>query len=417
MCHRHLDNHTSTTSAARLLSKYFCHTAVFSSGERFPVLLYRDSYQPVALPIRYIIDERRENNKSGTLARDCRVLSWFYEWCDAREIEIEIRLLDGDILTKGEITSFCRYLRASRSEVLVGSIGTSNARGKGHCNVLSPETFNSYIRVVESFLLWAAYEFIPVATPEEAVRETVKGAVQRVKRAFSSNRTSGRTISTRGGLSRKEVEEIREVIRPGAHNPFRMSTQYRNQLIFELLLATGIRRGELLKIKLTHLPVGSKTTLNIVRAPDDKDDPRRNEPQVKTRMREIPLPRQLRVALWKYVQKHRKSNGTAYLFTSARNGAPLDSGGVNWIFSFLVKKHFSHLRGRLSPHTMRHTFNEMLVELAQSLDWTEGQIRDLQRYLNGWSESSEMPTRYTRRLIEVQAMEVAQRFQQRLYDF
>jgi lipocalin len=90
---------------------------------------------------------------------------------------------------------------------------------------------------------------------------------------------------------------------------------------------------------------------------------------------------------------------------------------VNWIFSFLVKKHFSHLRGKLSPHAMRHTFNELLVELAQSLDWTEGQIKDLQRYLNGWSEISEMPTRYTRRLIEVQAMEVAQQFQQMLYDF
>lgn len=213
------DDRTSTMASAQHLGKYVCHTAVFSSGERFPVILYRDTYQPVALPIRYIIDERRENNKSGTLARDCRVLSWFYEWCDARKIEIEIRLLAGDILTKAEITSFCRYLRASRSEVLVGSIGTSNAHGKGHDKVLSPETFNSYIRVVESFLLWAAYEFIPVATPEETIRETVKGAIQRIRRAFSSNHTSGHTISTRCGLRRKEVEEIREVIRPGAHNP------------------------------------------------------------------------------------------------------------------------------------------------------------------------------------------------------
>lgn len=400
------------------MGQYVCRTAVFSTGERFPVLLYRDSYQPVALPIRYIIDERRENNTSGTLTRDCRVLSWFYEWCDTHNLEIEERLRAGNVLTKAEITSFCRYLRASRSEVVVGAIGASNAHEQGRTHVLSPETFNSYIRVIEGFLLWAAYEFIPVATPEAAIRETLKGATQRVKRAFSSNRKSGQTASKRCGLSRAEIEEIRAIIKPGSLlNPFRRSTQFRNQLIFELMLATGIRRGELLKIKLKNIPVGSKTTLSIIRAPDDKDDPRRNEPQVKTRMREIPLPRQLSVELWKYVRKHRKSDGTAYLFTSARNGAPLDSGGVNWIFSFLIQKRLPYLRGRLSPHAMRHTFNETLVELAQSLGWTEGRIKELQRYLNGWSESSEMPTRYTRRLIESQAMEIAQKFQQTLYAF
>lgn len=412
------ENYTSVMVTTRALRKYVCHTAIFSTGERFPLLLYRDSYQPVALPIRYIIDDRRENSKSGTLARDSRVLRWFYEWCEYHEIEIEERLRAGDILTKAEITSFCRYLRASRSEAVVGSIGARSAREKEHVNVLSPRTFNTYITVIESFLLWAAYEFIPVATPEEAVRETLKVAISRVRRAFRSNHKAGQTTVKRYGLSRKDVEEIREVMRPKAsQNPFRRSTQFRNQLIFELMLATGIRRGELLKIKLQHLPVGSKTTLSIIRAPDDKDDLRRHEPQVKTRMREIPLPRQLCVELWKYVQKHRKNNCTPYLFTSARHGAPLDSGGVNWIFSFLVKKCFPHLQGKLTPHAMRHTFNEMLVESARSLDWNEAQIKDLQRYLNGWSENSEMPAHYTRRLIEAQAMEVAERFQQALYNF
>jgi integrase len=135
-------------------------------------------------------------------------------------------------------------------------------------------------------------------------------------------------------------------------------------------------------------------------------------------MREIPLHRQLRVDLWKYVQKYRRSNrNNPYLFTSERGGMPLDSGGVNWIFNFLMKKRLPHLRGRLSPHVMRHTFNEMLVDLAQSLNWTEVQVKDLQRYLNGWSEKSEMPTRYTRRIIEAQATEIAEQFQNSLYSF
>ena len=399
------------------MSRYVCHTAVFSTGERFPLLLYLDSHQPVVLPTRYFIDERRENKQSGTLARDSRVLRWFYQWCDIRGIAIEERLRAGEILTKAEITGFCRYLRASRNEVVAGSIGAPSRRKNNGTRILSPETFNSYIEVVESFLLWAAYEFVPVAAPEEVIRETLKAAVARVKKAFRSNHKSGRTVAKRCGLTRDEVETIRQVIKPGAkQNPFRRSVQFRNYLIFELMLATGIRRGELLKLKLSHLPVGSKTTLSVVRSPDDKDDPRRNEPQVKTRMREIPLHRQLRVDLWKYVQKHRRSSpNNPYLFTSERGGTPLDSGGVNWVFSFLVKRRFPHLRGKLSPHVMRHTFNEMLVELAKTLNWTEGQVKDLQRYLNGWSETSEMPTRYTSRIIEAQAMEIAEQFQDSLY--
>jgi hypothetical protein len=59
----------------------------------------------------------------------------------------------------------------------------------------------------------------------------------------------------------------------------------------------------------------------------------------------------------------------------------------------------------------------MLVETAESLGWEENKIKDLQRYLNGWSDKSEMPTRYTRRLIEAQAMEVAEKFQESLQVF
>lgn len=408
-----MESSTMTQNAA----KYVCHTALFPTGERFPVLLYENSYQPVVLITRYVIDERREICQSSTLERDTRVLKWFYEWCDLSKIDIEERLRTGKTTAKAEVTGFCRYLRARRNEAIVGSIGTHKGQGRSGSPVLSPKTFNSYIGVVESFLVWAAYEFIPVRTPEDAIRENLRSAIKSIKHVFRSVRKGGHTVSNRRGLTRAEVEEIRQIIKPGAaRNPFKKSVQFRNYLIFELMLATGIRRGELLKIKLKHLPSGPKVTLSIVRSPDDRDDPRRNEPQVKTRIREIPLHKQLRVELWKYVQKHRKKSGRGhYLVTSLRGGGPLNLGGVNGIFSFLVKKQLPHFKGKLSPHTMRHTYNEWFVELADSLGWPEGRIKDVQRYLNGWSERSTMPVHYTRRVIEAQAMEIAEKFQDALY--
>lgn len=398
-----------------MTSEYACHTAIFSSGERFPVLLYEGSGQPVVLVLRYVVDERRENKQAGTIERDVRVLRWFYEWCDKVRIRLEQRLRAGDMLTKAEVTSFCRYLRAFRHANVSGSIELHSTSQRSV--VMSPETFNSYVGVVQDFLLWAAYEFIPTATPEETVRETLRFAVTRLKRSFRSNLKAGKSIPDRCGLSREEVEKVRSVIDPGATaNPFKKCVRFRNWLIFELMLATGIRRGELLKLKLQHLPVGSKTSLSVIRAPDDKADPRRHEPQVKTRIREIPVHKWLARMLWRYVQQHRNTRDKyqTYLFTSTRGG-PMSSGTINWIFSFLVKTRL--FNGELSPHTMRHSYNEQLVELAESLGYTQKQTEEMQRYLNGWSEISEMPTRYTRRIIEARAMEIAENYQNQLYAF
>jgi len=55
---------------------YRVHTTVFSTGERFPVLLHQQTFQPVVLVTRYVIDRRRETKQSGTIERDVRVLKW-----------------------------------------------------------------------------------------------------------------------------------------------------------------------------------------------------------------------------------------------------------------------------------------------------------------------------------------------------
>jgi integrase len=399
---------------ASQMTKYIIHTALFTSGERFPALLHADTYQPVVLPTRYIIDERRETKQPGTIVRDVRVLGWFYEWCDQCGIDLEARLRQGEMLTVGEISGFCRYLRARRNTTLIGSIGSSS---REQCDVLSPVSFNSYLGVIEDFLVWAAYEFIPAATPVGEVRDSVETAKERIRRAFRSNKLGGRSAEQRYGLSPDEVEALRLVIKPGAaQNPFKRPLQFRNYLIIELMLATGIRRGELLKIKLPHLPQGPKTTLTIEHSPDDASDPRRNEPHVKTREREIPLPKLLAMELWSYVQQHRQRGNHSYLFTSQRGGAPLDAASVNWIFDLLVKRCFPHLKGKLHPHVLRHTFNQRLMEQAQALGWGDDQRHKVQTYLNGWSEGSRMPEVYTRRLIETQAMELAERYQAALYE-
>ena len=167
------------------------HLALFSSGERFPILLCRETSQPVVLPTRYILDECRETKQAATLLRSVRVLMWFYEWCQVAKIDLEDRLRRGRIPSVAEVSGFCRYLRARRTTGSFGSVGVSEEE---RTSILLPATaFNSYLAVVEDFLTWAAYEFIPVATPAGEVRDTVEAARERIRRAFRSNKVGGRS--------------------------------------------------------------------------------------------------------------------------------------------------------------------------------------------------------------------------------
>lgn len=391
---------------------YVVRISMFQSGERFPVLLYKENMQPVVLAMRYVVDERRDTKQSGTIERDVRVIRWLYEWADKLGFDLEQFLREGKTLSAGEITAFARYIRSLRNDSIAGSL---NLKKDDSVSVLSPSTFNAYLNVTQDFLCWAARQFIPLNSSEEDIWHKVAEAKQKTSRAFLNNRMTGKNPA-KLGLTPEEVSELRRVINlESPDNPFKPSYRFRNKLIVELFLTTGIRRGELLKLKLNHIPQGIKETLTVMRNPDDKDDPRRIEPQVKTLGREIPLPKDLTKELIEYMQKYRKRGRHQFLFTSHRGGAPLNVFAVNSIFAALVDKCFPHLKGRLHPHVLRHTFNDNLVSTGKHLGWSDSQIMQTQKYLNGWSENSLMPEVYTRRTIQMQAMELAEKYQDSLY--
>ncbi|MGI8544793.1 MAG: tyrosine-type recombinase/integrase [Aridibacter sp.] len=389
--------------------KYFVRTALFESGERLPVLHYTNTLEPVILSMRYVINERRETKKSGTIERDIRVIGFLYQWADLRKLDLESFLKEGNTFSPEQITSLCRYLRISRQ------INIKKAdHEKDTVTYLSPLTFNNYLNVAKDFLKWAARNYISKKVTGGDIQAAIWEANDRIERSFSNNIVSGRNAQ-KEGLNKNEVESIRTAFNPqSSNNPFKPSLKFRNHIIFELLLATGIRRGELLKLKIRHLPQGPKKTLSVIRQPDSKDDPRRREPQVKTLEREIPLPAKLTKLLWEYVQNHRRKGRHQYLFTSHQQGSPMENSTVNSIFRLIRKKLFPETN--FSPHTLRHTFNDNLVKTGISQGLTENEIRKMQKYLNGWSENSIMPELYTRKTIQADAFELMKDYQTELYE-
>lgn len=390
---------------------YLVHKAVFSSGERFPVLLHSDTLQPAVLATRYILDERRETRQASTIEKDVRVLYWLYEWCASVRIDLESRLCAGNSLTAKEIQGVSRWIRSGRNSMIVGAIGNEKKGKKFKIAIMQPSTFNNYLSIIERFLVWAAEEFIPKRN-SVTVRKSIRDAKRRIKRAFKACKAvNSIERARRYGLSSEELIELRESVKPGGEsNPFRRETQRRNHLIIETMLATGVRAGELLKIRIGDLPRGPKETISIVRQPDAQDDPRIDEPRVKTRSREIPIPKRLAVYLTEYALNERGRCAHPYLFISSRGKTPLSKGGLSKVFSLLQKRKAGGLK-RIHPHLLRHTFNDLLLDRAKEIAMTDDVLVKVQNYLNGWVEGSNQSEVYTRRFVEAEALQLVADYQ------
>ena len=96
-------------------------------------------------------------------------------------------------------------------------------------------------------------------------------------------------------LTDTQLQIIHTLIRPGAaENPFPERLQLRNWLMIELLLETGIRRGELLKLYTTDINQGSQHAyVSINDREHDPGDPRAEAPALKTHGRTVGLSAQV----------------------------------------------------------------------------------------------------------------------------
>jgi integrase len=114
-------------------------------------------------------------------------------------------------------------------------------------------------------------------------------------------------LGAREGLSKEDQAQLLRVIHPDSPgNPWKRGfVRQRNWLIVVLLLATGMRRGELLGMQIgdvdQRLP-----KLRILRRADASEDPRRIQPNAKTSDREVELRPAIMRAVWNYINYHRR---------------------------------------------------------------------------------------------------------------
>ena len=224
-------------------------------------------------------------------------------------------------------------------------------------------------------------------------------------------------LDARTGLSHEEENRLLKITHPdSSDNPWRHNfVRQRNWVIIVMLLATGMRRGELLGLRISDIS-SNEPKLVILRRPDDLEDPRRIEPNTKTGERRIEISRQVMQCLNNYINEYRRSIKASrkhqYVFV-ANDGQPLSLTSIDKIFQE-IRKSNPNLPRNLTSHVMRHTWNDRFSEQSDILGLTPEVEQKARNEHQGWSENSMMGVTYTRRTTSQKGREVALKLQETL---
>jgi integrase len=358
--------------------------------------------------------------QASTLANNLRQIGKVYSW--ARTIahfDLDDFLCDGHVLNARQLESMAAYIRCSGTDNATPTqtpLSDKNSADQSDpIRWLDTGAFDNALSVIESLLKWSldsmnrgGRALLPF---EDLILER-----SRIELIFDYLRIGSAPAVRIEPLEEKQIETIRTAIGPqqtttGWAFPrvFSPATTFRNWLMFETALDLGVRRGELLKLKVTSLPRGSDTGIRVVRYPDDGQDSRPREPAVKTAERIIPASRSLLRSMNTYVTSPppigRRGSTSPYLFVTV-DGAPISIDRADDVIQDIAA--YSSIE--FSWHSLRHTWAEKMAEIL--FDKPDG--LDQLQWLGGWT-NPDSPRRYIQRIVAKRAQESIRTYQESLY--
>lgn len=413
---------------------YRVKTLMLASGERLPVLV-DGAGQPLFDPTIFALTQvRGKALASNTIGIVLRSVMAFHLFLDARGIDLDARLATGEILSLGEVEDLARLCRRHLNELpaLLGEkpdvtpkvISLEKARMSAAppaSKEMDPEVAASRLRYIRMYLEWLALERQSRHSLAYPVAERLGNSSKQVIDAINARlpKRSGRdALDQREGLPEDVQDEFLRVIDPRCKdNPWReQHARYRNALLMHWWLYLGVRLGEVLGVRVNDLALYHKE-VTIHRRADDQEDPRRYQPQTKTRARVLALSETLLAETQAYILNHRSAVKGArkhpFLFVASRTGAPLSTSAVGKLFRVL-RKNCPWLPETLTAHVLRHTWNDTFSKEMEENGVPPEIEQQTRSELMGWNPNSGTAATYTRRYTRNKAKEVSLRLQEKL---
>ncbi|AUT67234.1 MULTISPECIES: tyrosine-type recombinase/integrase [Paraburkholderia] len=405
-----------------MAERYTVRNTVFESGERFPLLVDVRTGVPLFDPTVFVLSEFRARNRaSATIEQVLRALKVFLLFCDQHRIDLARRMLEGQLLELGELDALVQLCRLPMSDIEAQVDACTTASGRAAVSIESyraranrslPEVAGDSagvrIRYIRQFIGWLADRrllSLSARHPSRAVllnaRDIlVAGLAARIPTGKSRNKTHSRRALD--DAAQERLWQVVDINSP--ENPWQgRHARVRNELIVRWFMGLGVRRGELLGVKVNDVNFRANEVF-IARRADDPSDPRVHQPNAKTADRLLPISDDLARRTRHYILEERRrfpeARRHAFLFV-ANGGAPLSLRGLNKIFSVLSAKH-PELMG-VFPHLFRHTNNYNFSKNADEQGMDPEKEKKTRSHLMGWSETSGTAETYTRREIERKA--------------
>ncbi len=347
-----------------------------SSGERY-CLLVSSSGLPLFYPNLYVTTQVRNRSQSfSAMESTLGGISVLHRFLDERGENLEERFRKGRFLEDSEldaIRDFCQ-LSFRRSSDAGGTAAVVPLKGRKDCvEHVSSETEYVRLTVIAKYIRWLAEQITGTSADKSATLKIARmEQILKSRRPVKKSRNAETDVK---GLTDEQLDILFELFRPESEfNPFSdNSVAVRNRLIFLLLYHLGIRGGELLNIRIRDFDFASNQ-LVIARRADNKDDPRTDQPLVKTLDRRLPLKDTLAKEIHNYILKERRQVRNAgkndFLLITHKagptQGQPLSKSAYKKIMA--VVRSVSPSLFKFTRHQLRHTRNEKFSDQIDAMD-------------------------------------------------
>jgi len=398
-----------------MATRFGVSSFILDSGERYCLVVDRSTDLPLYYPNLFLTTQlRNKSDASATIEAAAANLVILLRFLDRRGIDLQERFLKRDFLKVHELDD----LRDFSQRKLGNMSATAAAKSifsleelEESAGTVTNGTQYSRLTTIAGYIGWLAKHLLDSAG--ENVIKQIDVMEEQIKARRPSKR--GRNNTRNKSLSDEQLETLFEVIRPKSEfNPFTAYVQRRNRLMVLVLYYLGIRRGELLNIRIRDIDF-SKNQLEIVRRADEKDDLRSDQPKVKTRSRILPLSDALAKELHEFVAMDRRkiqnANRHDFLFVTYKAGKtvgqPITIAGYHKVVD-VVRSVCPDLYA-MTGHKLRHTWNRKFSEHMDSMGSPPSEERQeqIRSSLQGWKDGSGTASTYNKRFVEQKAYEAA----------
>ena len=402
----------------------------FVDGERYRLLVDRETSIPLWYPNLYITTQVRNASKSvATMDSRLRAIKVLLDYCDDMGIDLEERVRSGQLFSLWQLDGlrdFCQRNFDAEDEKQVrrkiaGKILSFRARAPARVSKTYEYQRLTYIA---DYLAWYAGALHEGRLLPAAARE-VKNMVQLIHDRRPPLKPSATQRDK--ALQDSQFDLLMEIMEPDhPKNPFKAKDiAVRNALIIHLLAGLGIRRGELLGIRIQDINLRARE-ITIHRRPDEVTDPRLREPNTKTLARTIEFKSELAHRIREYIVDIRKNIKQAkrhdYLLVvhvhGPHRGKPINTSGLGKIFD-TIRQAIPEFSKGIHPHAMRHTFNWRLSRAWDNLPEDKkpslAAQEQARNHLNGWRQGSGTAAAYNHRYIEQEARKAGLLLQEQMH--